>query len=293
MAGVALAVARERHHLSREFEREQRRAARDGVPQARTVRGGENVWLAEWVELDESAPAVLEYEARPAEAESECIGAFSRTKARWAGGSRGEDALTWYAAPHRDDFAFRTAMFGGVPAGAARERRRTRLRAGAWHALRVELTLRDALYAVDGVVVARVALAPGDVPPAGYFGMVSYDTPWAFRGARVRAPRDDALHEPADARVTVRMLSGDAFELAVHLDDTARAVKRRIEAARAIPRDQQRLAREGGAGLLDDGARLGAAGVAAGDTLHLVVDASVGAAAAKPELRRRRCCAVS
>ena len=87
------------------------------------VRGGENVWLAEWVELDESAPAVLEYDARPAEAESECIGAFSRTKARWAGGSRGEDALTWYAAPHRDDFAFRTAMFGGFPAGAARERR--------------------------------------------------------------------------------------------------------------------------------------------------------------------------
>ena len=41
----------------------------------------------------------------------------------------------------------------------------TRLRAGAWHALRVELTLRDALYAVDGdnlelIAVQRLREAP-------------------------------------------------------------------------------------------------------------------------------------
>ena len=187
MAGVALAVARERHHLSREFEREQRRAARDGVPQARTVRGGENVWLAEWVELDESAPAVLEYEARPAEAQSECIGAFSRTKARWAGGSRGEDALTWHAAPRPRRLRVPHGHVRRLPRGRRARRRRTRLRAGAWHALRVEPTLRDAL-AVPTAPSSRASRSrPATLPPAGYFGMVSYDTPWAFRGARVRA----------------------------------------------------------------------------------------------------------
>ena len=95
---------------------------------------------------------------------------------------------------------------------------------------------------------------------------------------------------PSDASVTVRMLTGESFALAVSTADTVGFVKRRVAELQGIPPHQQRLALEGGNGFSDDGATLAACGVtAAGAVLHLVVDteAADDAAVAVPAKRRR------
>ena len=96
---------------------------------------------------------------------------------------------------------------------------------------------------------------------------------------------------PSDASVTVRMLTGESFALAVSTADTVGFVKRRVAELQGIPPHQQRLALEGGNGFSDDdGATLAACGVtAAGAVLHLVVDTDAvdPAAVAAPAKRRR------
>ena len=75
----------------------------------------------------------------PRRAQSEVIGAFSHSCRPWAGGGAGEDALTWYAAPHSDGFSFRTRMFDwtrGFVRGT-RHCNRVRLLHARWHLVEV------------------------------------------------------------------------------------------------------------------------------------------------------------
>jgi len=147
------------------------------------VRAGTNVWLPEDVVLSDDTPTVLAYEVRADNSQSECIGAFSSSRVRWAGGGTGEDALTWYAAPHRHDFTFRTRMYDFLHHIARHNR--VRLPHAQWALVRVELTTTRAAYWVGGQLVAEADLTREGTRRAtlGWFGMVTYTSAYSWRNA--------------------------------------------------------------------------------------------------------------
>ena len=55
------------------------------------VRSGTNMWLPEPIMLHADRPTIFAYEVRADNSQSECIGAFSHSCARWQGGSAGEE----------------------------------------------------------------------------------------------------------------------------------------------------------------------------------------------------------
>merc|ERR1711959_260969 len=112
-------------------------------------------------------------------AASECIGAFSHNKKRWSGGKKGEDALTWYVAPHRADFNFRTKVFGGFPRVLRTNQRK--VSKNTWHRVEVQLSLKKATYSVDGKHFASVSLRRGEVPKTGFVGMIRYASTYEFK----------------------------------------------------------------------------------------------------------------
>jgi len=143
-----------------------------------TVSNGGEFWSPVAVSLDKSKMVKITYDVKPS-AMSECIGAFSHNKKRWSGGKKGEDALTWYIAPHRADFNFRTKMFGGFPEVLRTNQRK--VSKNAWHRVEVQLSLTRATYSVDGRHFASVSLRRGEVPRAGYVGMIRYASTYDFR----------------------------------------------------------------------------------------------------------------
>lgn len=161
--------------------------ARPGNPH--TARAGHNTWLPEDVELDPVRSTVFAYEVRADDPQSECIGAFSHSHQQWLGGSSGEDALTWYAAPHRADFTFRTKMFNGFN-GVRNGTQRVRLEHARWHLVTVHLTKHRAAYWVDGVLAATADLTNEGThrPSPGRFGMVTYASSYTWRNAVILRP---------------------------------------------------------------------------------------------------------
>ena len=63
------------------------------------------------VNLKDDSDVIVTYEVRAKDHEAEIISAFSLNKKRWGTNNPQPDALTWYCAPHRNDFTFRTGMF--------------------------------------------------------------------------------------------------------------------------------------------------------------------------------------
>ena len=151
------------------------------------VQRHQNYWLPPLITLSPT-PTVMSYEIRADNSASECIAAFSLSKARWAGGEQGEDALTWYAAPHRNDFSFRTRMFHVGDLARRCHERPPRLEHGRWYRVVVVLSLTAAEYTItpsdsacSGHLVRAAPLLPGEVPTTGYLGMVSYDSAYSVR----------------------------------------------------------------------------------------------------------------
>lgn len=170
----------------------------------------DSVWHPELIVL-EHTPTIIRYDFMPIDADAEVIGAFSRNCRDWDQG--GCDALSWYAASHRDDFSFRGKMFGTFPANLAQVRRKvklgmknrdrgtkspsttlqgspTRIRAGEWHTMEVALSLSEATYRVDGqewgkVLRERGAGAEAVYPERGYLGMIRYESTWKYRNLQV------------------------------------------------------------------------------------------------------------
>jgi len=154
------------------------------------LRAGTNVWLPEEVVLDDEKPTIFAYEVRADNSQSECIGAFSHSCVRWVGGGAGEDALTWYAAPHRHDFTFRTRMFDFFPPLAVVQAYRVRLSHSKWVLVTVELTTKRAAYWVGGQLIAEADLTREGTRRAtpGWFGMVTYASPYSWRNAVILRP---------------------------------------------------------------------------------------------------------
>jgi hypothetical protein len=97
---------------------------------------------------------------------------------------KGEDALTWYFAPHRNDFSFRSRMFGGFPE-IIRQSVQT-VSINEWHAVEVRLTRKEVSYSVDGEEYAVCKLTERDgVADEGFVGFVSYASPWEARNLHV------------------------------------------------------------------------------------------------------------
>merc|ERR1711988_1839809 len=138
-------------------------------------------WCPVKVELD-TRPTVVTYEVKGGAA-SEMIGAFSLNKLAWAGGKRGEDGLTWYAAPHRADFTFRTRVFGGFPRVTKSHQRKGT--PGVWHRVQVRLSRHSASYSVDGKHFATAKLKKDEVPESGYIGMIRYASDYQFRALKI------------------------------------------------------------------------------------------------------------
>jgi len=154
-------------------------------------------WSPSEVTLSASDPVTITYEVRPDSATSECIGAFSHNMKRW--GSGGEDALTWYGAPHRKDFAFRLGMFKGFPRQGDSLSMRT-ISSGVWHRFKVTLLRGSASYSVDGHHFATMQLRPGDAPAKGYVGMIRYASDYSFRNMVIRDATGEVVYPPRPFR---------------------------------------------------------------------------------------------
>merc|ERR1711959_49306 len=139
-------------------------------------------WSPVAVSLAESKMVKIAYDVKPS-AKSECIGAFSHNKKRWSGGKKGEDALTWYVAPHRSDFNFRTKVFGGFPRVLRTNQRK--VSKNTWHRVEVQLSLTKATYSVDGKHFATVSLRRGEVPKTGYVGMIRFVSTYDYKNLAV------------------------------------------------------------------------------------------------------------
>ena len=128
--------------------------------------------------MDEFVPTILAYEVKPHGPQSHCMGAFSHSMVQWLGGDAGEDALTWYASPHRDDLSFRTRMLVSLRHGAIEHYNKIKLTNDAWHLVEVHLTARIAAYWINGTFVAAAVLgrATEGVERAepGRFGFITY-----------------------------------------------------------------------------------------------------------------------
>jgi len=164
-----------------------------------SLRRGNNTWIPEEIELDPIRPTQIWYEVRADAHNSEVIGGFSSSRARWNGGQAGADgladALTWYAAPHRHDFTFRRNMYVVFDQGEvwrAPFSTPFRLKHAKWHHVNVHLTSRQAAYKIDGVLIASVALnqtaAGASVPRRGHVGMISYASSYTWRNLHIVRP---------------------------------------------------------------------------------------------------------
>jgi len=149
-----------------------------------TVSAGKDYWAPVEVTLDSAPTTIIRYEVKNAPGQkSEMIGAFSHNKKRWAGGKKGEDALTWYAAPHRSDFTFRTKVFGGFPHVTSTHQRK--VAPDKWHKIEVRLGTSRASYTVDGKHFATTALKAGEVARKGFVGMIRYASDYQFKNLEI------------------------------------------------------------------------------------------------------------
>jgi hypothetical protein len=146
------------------------------------VTDGQEWWSPAAVELSDT-PITIEYDVKPLTETSECIGAFSGNRAPW--GSDEVDALSWYGAPHRKDFTFRTKMFATFPSVNEQPDRQP-LSAGQWHHFTVSITRLSATYSVDGLHYATAAFEPGCIPEAGHVGMIRYASDYCFKNMQIR-----------------------------------------------------------------------------------------------------------
>ena len=169
------------------------------------VQPRQNFWLPPLITLS-ATPTLLSYEIRADGSVSECIAAFSLSKARWAGGNQGEDALTWYAAPHRNDFNFRTRMFHVGDLSMRCRDRPPRLQHARWYRVDVALSTTAVEYTITpsdgagGGHVVRASLLPGEVPTTGYLGMISYESGYSVRNIVIAGTRPRTERGPADSK---------------------------------------------------------------------------------------------
>jgi len=139
-------------------------------------------WCPEAVDVG-SEPIDIFYEVKAEAQDSECIAAFSHNRTTWGNGAC--DALSWYVAPHRSDFNFRTQMFGGFPRIAREEN--FRISGGEWHKVHTQISEDGATYTVDGRHFATARLAAGEVPRSGHLGFTPYASNFSVRNVMVLA----------------------------------------------------------------------------------------------------------
>ncbi len=136
------------------------------IPQSFKITN-QYVWLPHIYAL----PARISYDVTCENERDEFIPCFSFTKAQW--GSPECDALSWYASPHRDDFTFRTNLFGKFPT-VKRLSPSWRPTVGEKFRMSCEITTTSATYSINGIDYATATYNEGDVPNRGYFGFAKY-----------------------------------------------------------------------------------------------------------------------
>ncbi len=126
-----------------------------------------------WLPKEYTLPLKISLDVTCMNNDDEFLPCFSKTKAQW--GYSDCDALSWYLSPHRDDFTFRTKLFGEFPKV---ERHQPRLKAvvGKKYRIICEIMEKSATYNIDGDKYASATYNSGTVPTAGYFGFAVYRT---------------------------------------------------------------------------------------------------------------------
>jgi len=91
--------------------------------------------------------------------------------------------LTFYASPTRNDFGFRTGVFEGFP--EVIESNQFALNSEEWYHFDANISSDEASYDINGKLFQKVTLIPGDVQSQGYFGFISYNTPYKFKNLTI------------------------------------------------------------------------------------------------------------
>ena len=138
------------------------------IPQSFKITN-QYVWLPTLYTL----PAHISYDVTCGSETDEFLPCFSFTKAEWA--SPECDALCWYASPHRDDFTFRTKLFGETPT-LKRLSPPYRPTVGTKFQMECKITATSATYSINGKDYATATYKEGKVPEQGYFGFAKYRT---------------------------------------------------------------------------------------------------------------------
>eukprot|EP00931_Biecheleriopsis_adriatica_P057146 TRINITY_DN33898_c0_g1_i1.p1 TRINITY_DN33898_c0_g1~~TRINITY_DN33898_c0_g1_i1.p1 ORF type:complete len:772 (+),score=163.10 TRINITY_DN33898_c0_g1_i1:106-2421(+) len=105
-------------------------------------------------------PVTVSVELFPEELESECFLVASGNMHGWG---KGGDALTAFAAVSRDDFTFRTKVFGAFPPKVQRHAK-ARLTLQAWNQMEMTISKTSATYSINSVKIATVTFEAGDLP---------------------------------------------------------------------------------------------------------------------------------
>lgn len=103
-------------------------------------------------------------------ANSEFHPCWSKNKKPWGQDS---DALSWFFATHRQDFTFRTEMFGGFP-NCKRPHGGFKAEIGKRYKFYAEIYEDRATYSIDGQEYASCTYEVGKVPKTGHVGFGIY-----------------------------------------------------------------------------------------------------------------------
>lgn len=128
------------------------------------------VWLPKLVSL----PAEISYDFKCNDVNDEFIPVYSYNKAEWGNNSIAPDALSWYLSPHRDDFTFRSELFGSFPKIQRDEKIKAEI--GKVYNMKCIININSASYYINGKLYASATYKKGTVPSKGYFGFAVYRT---------------------------------------------------------------------------------------------------------------------
>jgi len=125
------------------------------------------IWLPDLVSL----PSEINYDVTCHNESDEFLPCFSKNKVQWGGSN--PDALSWYLSPHRDDFTFRTNLFGTFP----KVTRGAKIKAVVGQEYNIKCTIGEtsASYYVNGQLYATATYSAGTIPGDGNFGFAVYN----------------------------------------------------------------------------------------------------------------------
>ena len=91
-----------------------------------------------------------------------CIGLFAKEKAEWST-DYSTETLSWFLSPHRDDFTFRTYLFGEFPE-IIRSESWVKMEIDVFYKIKVEIRETCALLFVNEKLYASTVYSEDEVP---------------------------------------------------------------------------------------------------------------------------------